>query len=120
MRYAVGVLSLFITLAFAPFGLAQNGQDLNHAPSKPKAAAARVSEGHQDLAKSGAKAQAKQQTIDSQTNDHVLTPEEHQAIPYRPCIDARGWKNGRLICADQEEKVHPENGYEVEGPYSPR
>ena len=100
MRYAVGVLSLFITLAFAPFGLAQNGQDLNHAPSKPKAAAARVSEGHQDLAKSGAKAQAKQQNIDSQTNDHVLTPEEHQAIPYRPCIDARGWKNGRLICAD--------------------
>jgi len=52
------------------------------------------------LAKSGAKAQAKPQTIDSQTNDHVLTPEEHQAIPYRPCIDARGWKNGRLICAD--------------------
>jgi|SRR6185437_6502933 hypothetical protein len=120
MRYAVGLLSLFITLGMAPLELAQNGRDPTPTPSKPKPAAARVSDGHQDLARSGAKAHVKPRTIDSQTNDHVLSPEEHQAIPYRPCIDARGWKNGRLVCADQQEKVHLENGHEVEGPYSPR
>jgi hypothetical protein len=27
-----------------------------------------------------------------------LTPKEHVAIPYQPCIDAKGWKNGRLVC----------------------
>jgi hypothetical protein len=27
-----------------------------------------------------------------------LTPKEHVAIPYQPCIDAKGWKNGKLVC----------------------
>jgi hypothetical protein len=27
-----------------------------------------------------------------------LTPKEHDAIPYQPCIDAKGWVNGKLVC----------------------
>ena len=27
-----------------------------------------------------------------------LTPKEHVAIPYQPCINARGWVNGKLVC----------------------
>jgi hypothetical protein len=27
-----------------------------------------------------------------------LTREEHIAIPYQPCIDAKGWVNGKLVC----------------------
>jgi hypothetical protein len=27
-----------------------------------------------------------------------LTPKEHVAIPYQPCVDAKGWRNGRLVC----------------------
>jgi hypothetical protein len=27
-----------------------------------------------------------------------LTPKEHVAIPYQPCIDAKGWRNGKLVC----------------------
>jgi hypothetical protein len=29
-----------------------------------------------------------------------ITLEEGIAVPYRPCINARGWVNGRLVCAD--------------------
>jgi hypothetical protein len=27
-----------------------------------------------------------------------LTPKEHVAIPYQPCINAKGWVNGKLVC----------------------
>ena len=27
-----------------------------------------------------------------------LTPKEHAAIPYQPCIDPKGWRNGKLVC----------------------
>ena len=27
-----------------------------------------------------------------------LTAEQENAIPYRPCMDAAGWVNGRLRC----------------------
>jgi len=30
----------------------------------------------------------------------LITPEQHDAIPYRACINARGWVNGKLICAN--------------------
>ena len=27
-----------------------------------------------------------------------LTAKEHLTIPYHPCREAKGWKNGRLVC----------------------
>jgi hypothetical protein len=30
----------------------------------------------------------------------LITPEQHKTIPYRACINARGWVNGRLVCTD--------------------
>jgi hypothetical protein len=39
---------------------------------------------------------------DSKADDPngIITLEQGIAIPYRPCINARGWANGRLVCAD--------------------
>jgi hypothetical protein len=30
----------------------------------------------------------------------LITSAQHDAIPYRACINARGWVNGRLVCAN--------------------
>jgi hypothetical protein len=30
----------------------------------------------------------------------LVTSEQHDAIPYRACINARGWVHGRLVCAN--------------------
>jgi hypothetical protein len=30
----------------------------------------------------------------------LITPAAEDKIPYRPCINARGWVNGRLVCSD--------------------
>ena len=30
----------------------------------------------------------------------LITPEQYKTIPYRACINARGWVNGRLVCTD--------------------
>jgi hypothetical protein len=122
MRYGgTAMLSILATLAIAPIGIAQNGLDIQAAPSTP---AARISQSHQDLAK-GARAKTPATARNAVTNDnqpknadHIITFEEHKAIPYRACINARGWKNGRLICADDGETVRPQNGREVEGPLS--
>jgi hypothetical protein len=27
-----------------------------------------------------------------------ITREQHDAIPYQPCVDAKGWRNGKLVC----------------------
>jgi hypothetical protein len=27
-----------------------------------------------------------------------ITREQHDAIPYQPCIDPKGWRNGKLVC----------------------
>jgi hypothetical protein len=27
-----------------------------------------------------------------------LTPKQHAAITYHPCRDAKGWKDGKLVC----------------------
>jgi hypothetical protein len=123
MRYVVSLLSIVITFAIAPIGLAQNSQDPARASSNPKTPAARIFESHQDTTKKApAKTPRNAGIIDSQTKDqdHTVTLEEHKTIPYRPCIDARGWKNGRLVCADEAEKTQLQNGHEVEGPYSPQ
>jgi hypothetical protein len=123
MYYVVGFLSAIVILVTTPIGLAQNGQESVTASSNLKTPAARISESHRDLAKkAGAKAHATKRAADGQTNEpnHIVTSEEHQAIPYRPCINARGWKNGRLVCANEVEAAPRQNGHEIEGPYSPR
>ena len=118
MRYVVtATLSIIATLAIASIGIAQNGQDIQAAPSTP---AARISQSHQDLAK-GARAKTPATARNAVTNDNQpKNPDhiKHKAIPYRACINARGWKNSRLICADDGETVRPQNGREVEGPLS--
>jgi hypothetical protein len=30
----------------------------------------------------------------------LITSEQHDAIPYRACINARGWVNERLVCSN--------------------
>ena len=30
----------------------------------------------------------------------LTTVEQQKAVPYRACINARGWANGRLLCDD--------------------
>lgn len=50
-----------------------------------------------------APAATKNSEIKDTATDNVpglVTPEQHKAIPYRACINARGWANGRLVCAD--------------------
>jgi hypothetical protein len=39
---------------------------------------------------------------DAATNDAkgLTTLEQGIAVPYRACINARGWVNGRLLCTD--------------------
>jgi type II secretory pathway pseudopilin PulG len=125
VRYvAIAILSITATLAIVSIGIAQNGQ--NQAPSGAKKPAARVSQSHQDLAKgAGAKTPATARNAGTNDNqprdpDHIMTFEEHKAIPYRACINARGWKNGGLVCADDGDKVQFQNGREVEGPLSPQ
>ena len=34
---------------------------------------------------------------------YITTYEQHKAIPYRACINARRWRIGRLVCADDSE-----------------
>lgn len=45
-----------------------------------------------------------QPEITSTVKDNKETPlttlDEGIAAPYHPCINARGWANGRLVCAD--------------------
>lgn len=39
---------------------------------------------------------------DSKADDPngIITLEQGIAVPYRACINARGWVNGRLVCDD--------------------
>lgn len=34
-------------------------------------------------------------------NANGLTVEQEKAIPYRPCMEAYGWVNGRLRCGNK-------------------
>ena len=132
MRYTVAaIFSLVAILAIPSIGLAQNSQDAIRAPSPAKTPAARVAQSHKDLAKGArAKTHATERndatnndgTNDGQPKDtgHIITLEQEKAIPYRACINARGWKNGRLICADDGDTVQLQKGREIEGPFSPQ
>ena len=74
MRYVVtAMLSIIATLAFAPIGIAQNGQDIQAAPSTP---AARISQSHQDLAK-GARAKTPATARNAVTNDNQPKNPDH-------------------------------------------
>jgi hypothetical protein len=126
VRYVIiAISSIIATLAIASVGTAQNGQDIQ-VPSGAKTPAARVFQSHKDLT-NDARAKTRASARNAGTNDnpptdsdHIITPEEHKAIPYRACINARGWKNGRLVCADDGDRVQSQNGREVEGPLSPQ
>jgi hypothetical protein len=111
----VALLSIVGSVTIASVGNAQSGQDN---PSRTKNPAARISQSHQELAISAKKDTRKAGTNESHVNDsdHIITYEEHKAVPYRACIDARGWRNGRLVCANDSETTL--DGREVEGPYS--
>jgi hypothetical protein len=101
---SLSVLSVVVTLLIGPTVFAQNVENSNVAPFDAKTPAARIRESHQDLTKkSGAKASTSRRKTEGDATDpnRDITPEEHEAIPYRPCLNARGWKNGRLICANQ-------------------
>ena len=30
----------------------------------------------------------------------LITADEENAVPYRACLNARGWENGRLVCSE--------------------
>jgi hypothetical protein len=114
VRYvAVAILSITATLAIVSVGIAQSGQD--QAPSGAKTSAKGAP------AKTPATAR-NTVTNDSQPRDtdHTITFEEYKAIPYRACINARGWKNGRLVCADDGDNTQFQNGREMGGPLSPQ
>ena len=119
MRYLLVLPSIIATLSIFSIARSQNGPDSINAASDLKSPAARVLEGHQDLGKkSSVKTHANVGKVETQDPNHVVTSDEHQAIPYRPCINARGWKNGRLVCASKGDETLRQNGREVEGPYS--
>ena len=111
----VALLSIVGSVTAASVGIAQSDQDN---PSRTKTPSARISQSHQELAISAKKAKKKAGPNESHVNDsdHIITYEEHKAVPYRACIDARGWRNGRLVCANDSETTL--DGREVEGPYS--
>ena len=107
----VALFSIVGSVTIASVANAQSGQDN---PSRTKTPAARISQSHQELAISAKKDTRKAGPDDSHVNG--ITYEEHKAVPYRACIDARGWRNGRLVCANDSETTL--DGREVEGPYS--
>ena len=86
MRFAIiSTLAAAATLATVSIATAQNDQRVSdrprattNAPAATKNAAAK----------------------DAATNDEksLTTIEQGIAVPYRACIDARGWVNGRLLC----------------------
>jgi hypothetical protein len=122
MRCVVfATLSIVTASTIAPIAIAQNDYGVIRPAPAPKTPADRVSQSHQALAKAKGRATTTNADADNdQANDttHFITVEQEKAIPYRACINARGWKNGRLICADDGNTVAPQNGREVEGPFS--
>lgn len=126
MRCALAaIFSLVAALAIPAIGSAQNNPDAVRAPSPAKTPAVRGDQSHKDLAR-GARAKARAIEKNDAANDsrpkesgEIITLEQEKAIPYRACINARGWKNGRLVCADDGDTVELQKGREIEGPFSP-
>jgi hypothetical protein len=60
-----------------------------------------AAENNGSRAKQGQSGQTTAAPTDKDTKElPPITLEEGIAVPYRPCINARGWVNGRLVCAD--------------------
>ena len=84
MRFAIiSILTAAATVATVSSVFAQNDQRVprvtTNAPAATKNAA----------------------TKDGGTGETSLTTlEQQKAVPYRACINARGWVNGRLVCDD--------------------
>jgi hypothetical protein len=117
MRHSIGIVSIVAALVTSPVARAEDPISL--APfSNVKTPAMRIIESHEELAKkSGAKKQVAPRKKQGEESDaaSLIEVEEHQAAPYRPCINARGWKNGRLVCADNGAYTPPQNSQEIEG-----
>jgi hypothetical protein len=117
MRYSIGIVSIVAALVTSPVARAEDPISLAP-PSNVKTPAMRIIESHEVLAKeSGAKKRVAPRKKQGEASDAspVITVEELQAIPYRPCINARGWKNGRLVCADEGANAPPQIDQEAEG-----
>jgi hypothetical protein len=116
MRYSIGIVSIVAALVTSPVARAEDPISL--APSNVKTPAMRINESHGEVAKkSGAKKQAASRKKQGEESDaaSLIEVEEHQVAPYRPCINARGWKNGRLVCADDGAYAPPQDNQEIEG-----
>jgi hypothetical protein len=72
-------------------------------------AAASIASAQEDKGASRKPAAVPSATVDKATADKqskaddpgaIISLEKGIAIPYRACVNARGWVNGRLLCAD--------------------
>jgi hypothetical protein len=116
MRYSIGIVSMVAALVISPVARAEDPISLAP-PSDVKTPAMRINESHGELAKkSGAKKQATSRKKQREESDaaSLIAAEEPRAVPYRPCINARGWKNGRLVCADNGAYAPPQDNQEIE------
>jgi hypothetical protein len=100
MRFVVGVAWIVIGLTMSHVARAED-EGAGEKSFGGKTPALRIIESHGALPKqSGPGARDPKPAIEGDGLEaaDAITAEEHQMIPYRPCIHARGWKNGRLIC----------------------
>jgi hypothetical protein len=81
VRHFVLFLAIMATLATVSIAFAQNDQRVPRATTNPPVATKNA------------------ETKDAATGG-LITSEHEKAIPYRACINARGWANGRLLCDD--------------------
>jgi hypothetical protein len=68
---------------------------------RAKTPATRISQCYRELAKDARQAGTNESR--AKESDYITTYEQHKAIPYRACINARRWRIGRLVCADDSE-----------------
>jgi hypothetical protein len=116
MHYSVGVVWFVAALVMSHGARAEDPLPLAP-PADVKTPAMRITESHGELAKKAiAKKQVAPRKKQSDGSDaaSLITAEDHQSVPYRPCINARGWKNGRLICADDAAYDPPQDRQEFE------
>jgi hypothetical protein len=84
MRFAIiSILTAAATLATVSTVFAQDDQRVPRATTK---------------APSATKNAATQDAATGNVPGLLITSEQQKEIPYRACINARGWANGRLLC----------------------
>ena len=84
MKHSILFLAIVATLAPVSTVFAQNDQRVPRAMTNAPAATKNA------------------ETKDAATGNvpGLVTSAHEKAIPYRACINARGWVNGRLVCSD--------------------